>query len=119
MFNKEIVIPIVVLALSYAFFDPFMVLMPTAFVYTIMVLFFLVYIGFTLLVWHESARDERELAHRAYADRIAHLIGTGVLVIGIIYQAFTAHSVDTWLILALSVMVIAKYFALRYYEAKD
>ena len=114
--NKQFLVPVVVLALSYAFLDPFMVLMPTAFIYMLLALFFLGFISFALLVWHEKAYDEREHAHRAHAARFAYLAGAGILVLGIIYQALALHSVDPWLILALTVMVFAKYLGLRHAE---
>lgn len=115
--DSQLLVPFGVIALSYAFLDPLMVLMPTGVVYLVITLFFLGYISFTLLVWRETAHDEREHAHRAYAARVAYLAGTGVLVIGIIYQALTIHVVDPWLVLTLTIMVCAKYFGLRHAQS--
>lgn len=116
MLNKEFLIPLVVLILSYAFLDPLMLLMPTPMVYSAMALLFIGYVAFSLLVWRERALDEREHAHRAGAARLAYLAGTGTLVIGIIYQALTVHAVDPWLILTLTLMVLAKYVGRHYAE---
>lgn len=119
LFDTQLIVPLLVLLLSYLFLDPFMVLMPTAAVNALIVVFFLLYISFALLLWKEKASDEREEVHRAYAARVAYLTGTGVLVIGIIYQALVIHTVDPWLILTLTVMVFAKYFALKHAESTN
>lgn len=108
--NKQLLIPLGVIALSYAFLDPLMVLMPTMAVYVAIALFFSGYIGFALLMWREKVTDEREVAHRAYAARIAYLAGTGVLVIGIIYQVLKLHEVEPLLILTLTVMIYSKIY---------
>ena len=87
-------------------------------VYVALALFFAGYIGFALLMWREKAEDERQEAHRAYAARVAYLAGTGVLVLGIIYEVLKLHTtVDPLLIVTLTVMVVAKYVALQYAES--
>ena len=117
--NKQLLIPLGVIALSYAFLDPLMVLMPTMAVYIALALFFSGYIGFALLMWREKATDEREATHRAYAARFAYLAGVGVLVVGIIYQVLTLNTVDPLLILTLTVMVVAKYLALQHAQSTN
>ena len=119
LFNKQLLVPFGVVALSYAFLDPLMMLMPTPFFYLVIALFFLGYISFTLLVWREHPNDEREATHRAYAARFAYLAGAGILVVGIIYQALALHSVDPWLILTLTVMVVAKYLGLQHAQSTN
>ena len=117
--NKQLLIPLGVIALSYAFLDPLMVLMPTLAVYVTLALFFLGYIGFALLMWREKVHDEREAAHRSYAARFAYLAGVGVLVVGIIYQVLKLHEVEPLLILTLTVMVVAKYLALQHAQSTN
>lgn len=117
--NKQLFIPLGVIALSYAFLDPLMVLMPTMFVYFVLALFFLGYISFALLMWNETPTDEREMVHRAYAARFAYLAGVGVLVVGIMYQVLLLHVVDPLLILTLTVMVVAKYLALQHAQSTN
>jgi len=115
--HKGILIPLGVIAVSYVFLDPLMMFMPPFAVYVALSLFFAGYIGFALLMWKEKAEDERQEAHRAYAARVAYLAGTGVLVLGIIYEVLALHAVDPLLILTLTVMVVAKYGALQYAES--
>lgn len=58
-------------------------------------------------VLQELAVDERETQHRAFAGRMAFLIGAGVLLSGIVSQGLNGE-VDVWLGLALGAMVLAK-----------
>lgn len=117
--NRNILVPIAVLVISFAFLDPFMVLMPTTVVYILLSVFFLAYIGFALLVWNETVSDEREYAHRAFSSRMAYIAGTTTLVIGIFYQVLVDHIVDPWLPVVLSAMVIAKYIGLYIAEKNN
>jgi|SRR3989344_1595332 len=79
-------------------------------VLVILVIIFSLFSGF---VWKESARDEREDLHRLLAGRFAFLAGSAVLVIGIIIQTVN-HTLDFWLVLTLSVMLVSKMMALIY-----
>ena len=114
--TKNFIVPFLVLALSAAFLDPFMVLMPEGMVYGLLMLLFVVFVAYALLVWRESAHDEREVMHRAMAARIAYIAGSASLVLGIIYQAHYDHHVDPFLIGALVVMTVAKYVGFLYAE---
>ena len=79
-------------------------------VLVILVIIFALFSGF---VWKESARDEREDLHRLLAGKFAFLAGSAVLVIGIITQTVN-HTLDFWLVLTLSVMLVSKMMALIY-----
>lgn len=111
---KEALIPLIVLAASIAFLDPFMVLMPSMLVYTILGMLLAAFVAYALLIFREQAADEREEAHRAFAGRISYIVGTGILVFGIIYQVLVLHSVDPLLVLALAGMTVAKYVSLHF-----
>lgn len=113
---KNILIPLIVIILAIASLDPFMVLMPESMVYGLLVLLFISFVIYTSFVWHEHANDEREEVHRALAGRIAYIAGTTTLVTGIIYQIYYIHHVDPFLVIALSVMAITKYFGIFYTE---
>lgn len=113
---KNFIVPFAVLILSAAFLDPFMVMMPESLVYGLLALLFVVFVAYALLVWRETAADEREVMHRSMAGRIAYIAGSATLVFGIIYQAHYLHHVDVWLIAALVVMTIAKYAGFLYAE---
>ncbi len=72
---------------------------------------------FALMVWREQAMDEREVAHRNFAGRIAYLSGVVIAVVGIMVQSMR-HAVDIWLVITLLCMVIAKFLAFYYSRAK-
>ena len=60
-----------------------------------------------VFVWRERAGDEREELHRMMADRFAFLVGSGALVILIIYQSYH-HSLDVYVPIILLLMILTK-----------
>ncbi|MDQ3076883.1 MAG: hypothetical protein M3Q63_02420, partial [bacterium] len=62
---------------------------------------------FATFILRENVRDERDGMHRLLAGRMAFLLGSITLVIGILVQAYS-HTVDIWLVLTLVVMVLTK-----------
>ena len=68
--------------------------------------------GFML---REQAHDERELAHRMNAGRVAYLSGLAVLTIAFIVQGFWGE-IDPWITATLAVMVLAKFSARIYFD---
>lgn len=66
--------------------------------------------GFVL---RERATDEREQNHKLFAGRVAYLGGVAVLLLGIVVQGLH-HNVDAWLVIALLVMLLAKFAAHLY-----
>ncbi|MBI3573155.1 MAG: hypothetical protein HY092_03075 [Candidatus Kerfeldbacteria bacterium] len=69
------------------------------------------------LAWRERPRDEREEYHRALAGRLAFLAGSGALVTAIIVQSLQ-HRLDSWLVVALATMLLAKVVGLIYGRMK-
>jgi len=66
--------------------------------------------GFVVLalwVWRETGADEREHLHRMVVGRWAYLVGSGILVTGIVVQSVHG-TVDPWLAWALIGMVLSK-----------
>lgn len=61
----------------------------------------------------EQAGDEREIAHRMLAGRVAFFIGSLVLVIGIAAESIHGTP-DKWLVLALAGMILGKVCARMY-----
>ncbi len=108
------IIPLIFAGLLFAFYDPFMILMPEGMVMLALGGFVILYVLFALFVWHERVADEREAFHRFFASRVAFLIGSGVLTAGVAYQVFYVHHVDPWLLLSLGAMVAAKAGASLY-----
>ncbi len=112
--NKELLIPVIVVLLATAFLDPFMILMPSMLVYTLLALLLIMFAAYALLIFKEVAEDEREDAHRAFSGRIAYFVGAAVLVLGIGYQVLVVHEVDPLLVIVLASMTVAKYASLEY-----
>lgn len=66
-----------------------------------------------VFLMREHGGDEREAAHRAFAGRIAFLMGALVLLSGILVEGL-GHSVNPWLAAALAAMVCGKLIARAY-----
>lgn len=94
--------------------NPFGFFMPDKLV-SIMLGGILVLFGlYATFVLKESPQDEREHLHRFLANRLAYLLGTTALVLGIVWQGITLRHVDPWLLVVLGTMVIAKVASLFY-----
>lgn len=81
--------------------------MPSMAMSATLLILVVVFIIFAIFVWKERARDEREEQHRLISGRVSFLCGAGVLVLGIVVETFH-NRVDPWLLLALTIMVLAK-----------
>jgi len=80
-----------------------------------MYLVFLVvfYIVFALFIVKDKPADEREESLQRFASRVAFMLGTGTLLLGVVVQSLT-HSIDPWLVITLIVMISAKLLATKY-----
>jgi hypothetical protein len=116
--KKDIPVPIVVIVSAVAFLDPFMYLMPSMMVSVVLGILMVSSLGYALIVFKEGAKDEREVSLRAFADRIACLVGTTGLVGMIVYQVLVIHHVDTFIVLILLAMIVTKYLAHLYAEQR-
>ena len=87
--------------------------MPTPLVMMMEALMIIIFGIFASLLWREGAADEREGLHRMIAGRIGFLAGAGTLVVGILVQTIK-YSVDPWLVIALTTMILAKIVVLIY-----
>jgi ABC-type xylose transport system permease subunit len=114
--RKDILVPVVVIVSALAFIDPFMYLMPSMMVSLVLGVLMVSSVSYALMVYKEGARDEREISLRAFADRIACLVGTTGLVGLIVYQVLVIHHVDTFVVVILLLMIISKYVAHIYAE---
>jgi len=102
----ESAISLSLVALLVLILDPFG-FMPSSFLMMIEVMLIVLFGIFASFVWHERVRDEREELHRMRADRGAFLAGSGVLLLAILYESFY-HMLDSWLVVALVLMLLAK-----------
>jgi len=114
---SEIVISVVLIVLVVLFLDPFMILMPSSFVYSLVVVLGVLFFIFAGFVWREKATDERDELHRMIAGRVGYLSGVWVLVVALIYQAVQLHSVDPWVVVTLAVMIVTKLGGVWYSRA--
>ena len=80
----------------------------------VLLVFYIVAISF---VGEGTTHDERDIAHRYMANRVALLAGTVVLSLGILYQLLT-HVIDYWLLAGLIAINVVKIVSLIYSQYK-
>ncbi len=68
---------------------------------------FVLFALFASFLLREKSLDERDAQHRALSGRNAFLVGSGLLIVGIVVQGF-AHAIDSWLVSVLVVMILVK-----------
>ena len=116
-FKSELSIGIALIVLLFVIFNPFSLFMPGYLIMFFLIGAIVLFIAFATFLWRENEGDEREAFHRLFADRVAYLCGSGILLIGIVIEELN-HSLDPWLIYALALMVIAKVGGLIYSKIK-
>lgn len=104
---KEIVVASTLIVLVVLLLNPFHFYMPGMMVMTILALALVAFGFIASFILREQVGDERDSVHKTRAGRLAFLAGSGVTIIAILVQSQT-HSVDPWIVLTLSVMVITK-----------
>ncbi len=93
--------------------NPFIFEMTEMFMISCTVIAVVLFIIFALMVLNERGLDEREQQHTAFAGRISYIVGSSVLLIGIVNQLMH-HIIDVWLVSAFIAMLVSKVFALYY-----
>ncbi len=116
-FLGEISISVILILLLILLLNPFNFWMPTAVHMMMIAGLAVVVIFFAGYVWKEKSHDERESLHRNMAARYAYLAGVGVLSLGVIVQSLQ-HTLDIWLIVSLTVMILAKIAGVIYSNQK-
>jgi len=114
---NEVGVGVVFLILLGLLIHPLYTWMPGKATMMFVLTLFVVWVIFAMFVWREQTGDEREELHRNLVSRIAFLAGSGTLVLGIISQSIT-HTLDPWLVVVLSVMIIAKIGGHIYLRAR-
>jgi hypothetical protein len=114
-----IFLTISVLILLVLLTDPFMVFMNAMQLYIVLALFTGVLAVWVGIVVREESKDERDLAHRAFAARMGYLAGVSVLGAAVVYQALVLHAVSVWSLCALATMLMVKLFARMYIESRN
>jgi len=103
----EIIIAVCLIILSILLLNPFHFWMGDMLVMSILVTTLILFGIFASFILREKVSDERDEAHRSLAGRNAFLAGTIIIILGIIVQGYS-HSVDVWLVIALTIMIIVK-----------
>lgn len=104
---KETIVTLCLIAIAILLLNPFNFWMPDMIVLVMLACALSLFGIFASFILREKPIDERDDAHRALAGRNAFLMGSAVLMIGIVVQGYT-HTVDSWLVIALIVMILTK-----------
>jgi len=115
---QEISISVILIILLVLFLNPLGFWMPSTLLMMMVLGLVLVFALFASFVWRENHRDEREGLHKMMAGRIAFLVGTALLTLGIIIQSFN-HDLDPWLVFTLAGMIAAKVIGLIYVRVNN
>lgn len=114
----EMIISLTLIILTILLLNPFHFWMPNQLHMLMIAGLVIAFIFFSVFIWKEKSADEREQMHKASAGRWAYLIGSAVLVVGIVIQSLN-HTLDPWLIIALVGMVFAKIAGFIYSERNN
>ena len=114
---KETIITTALIAIAILLLNPFHFWMPDMMVMFMLATALVLFAIFASFILREKSVDERDDQHKSLAGRNAFLVGSGILMLGIVVQGYT-HTVDAWLVLALIGMVITKIVT-RYWSDKN
>lgn len=112
---KEISIVLILSALLVGLINPYDTYMLSMLGNIILGSVFVLFALFASLFLREKAEDERDEKHRSLAGRVAFLVGSVVILIGITVQV-RSGDVDSWLVLTLVSMIFAKIVTRIYSE---
>lgn len=113
----EIILSTIALILLALFLNIFDLVMPPSTLHMLVVVAFVILGIIILLFWREKPRDEREGYHRMFAARTSLLLGSFVLIAGII-QGLLSHNLDPFLVYALGAIIIGKLVGIIYIKNK-
>lgn len=104
---KEITIPLALVILAILLLNPFNFWMPDMMVMGMLAILLVLFGIFASFILKEKVFDERDGVNRSLAGRNAFLAGSAILMLGIVIQGYS-HSIDSWLVVVLIVMIIVK-----------
>lgn len=113
---KETVVTTAMIVIAILLLNPFHFWMPDMMVICMLAGALALFGVFASFILREKSVDEREDQHKSLAGRNAFLVGSGILMFGIVVQGYT-HTVDPWLVVALIAMVLTK-LATRHWSDK-
>lgn len=115
--TQEVSVSIILILLLALLLNPWDFWMPSPVQMMLIVALVVAFVVFAVFIWKEHPRDEREDLHRMIANQTALLAVAATLVLGIVIQSLH-HKIDTWLVLTLGVLVLAKICGLVYSRIK-
>ncbi len=119
MFKEYIIEALLLICLvvfAIGLFNPYY--MPMGLVYVGMCVLVVLFAAFVVLMWREKGDDEREEQIIHKADRIGFLLGSGALIVAIVYNTVVVHQVSDWILGALFVMILGKVISTIYLRLK-
>jgi len=111
----QLFVALAVLVLALVVLNPLHLFMPTMLAMLALAALFVLFCIYAVFVLAERSFDEREAQHRALAGRAAFLAGSALLVAGIVVEDLS-HTLDSWLVVALAGMILAKVVTRIYSE---
>ncbi|MEO5635448.1 MAG: hypothetical protein ABIS26_02580 [Candidatus Paceibacterota bacterium] len=105
--KTEIAISLILVVLTVLLLNPFHFWMPNMLHMVMLALTLVIFALFAIFILREKIEDERDSVHRMLSGRVAFLIGSTLLTIGIIVQSLQ-DAVDVWLVIVLVAMVLSK-----------
>jgi hypothetical protein len=105
---KETLVTLILIVIAVLLLNPFSFWMPDILVLCMLAIALALFGIFASFILREKSIDEREELHKSLAGRNAFLVGSGILMLGIVFQGYN-HTVDPWLVIALIAMIIAKF----------
>ena len=115
---KEISITAVLVVLALFVLNPFDFWMPTMAHMIMLALLLVAFAVFAVFLYREKPGDERDVLHTMNSGRVAFLVGSALLTLGIVVQALQ-DSVDPWLVATLVGMVLSKLLSRIYSDKKQ
>lgn len=114
---KETIVTIVLIVIAILLLNPFQFWMPNMLVVCMLAIALVTFGVFASFILREKSIDEREEQHKSLAGRNAFLVGSGILMVGIMVQGYS-YMVDPWLVLTLIGMIAAKLIT-RHWSDKN
>ncbi|MBP6979870.1 hypothetical protein KBB41_02395 [Candidatus Curtissbacteria bacterium] len=115
---SEIIVGLAVVIILVVFLNPTKLLMPVSVNLMLILCLVLVFLAFVGLIWKEKSVDERDGLHIQKSGRLSFLVGSTVLVIGVVVQSYR-HEIDPWLIYGLTAMILTKLVARIFHNFKN
>ena len=113
----EIAISFVLVILTVLLLNPFHFWMPNMIHMMVFALTLVMFALFATFILREKVQDERDAVHRMLSGRVASLVGSTFLVIGIIIQSLR-DTLDVWLVVVLVTMVLSKLITRIYSDSR-